>query len=464
MATFRTGADGRTVISDDNRVTVQAGDIDRGGFTARERADGFNRVGGRRETRISDGGASVSDPRRGYESMNAPTRAGTGYMSRSEFEAVSGMTDTNPYGNDGFFSRVFGIDPNKIDYTNNLGPRGIENVKRQAYDRFLNPFARIDAFGRPTMGANPALGITRSGVQPGDLTVFGPAVQSQREGIAGLFENTMLGSLMPKQARIPGYDMNVLLPDLMDGPAVGGGTEPPGVPYFTSSTAPTRDAASVPESIFRPLFTTDPEERNLIEEDFEVDRRATAEDSPVSRGTVPESTYRPIFTDDVTVADVIAAAPMVTQQPNAAQSRLPTGPKVIQAIPGGDPGSASITVNPQSESPTYTAPDEPVDLLSDILAPDGSILPGVMDVIGSSETGRTSSAAPIFDIPQGGFPDPRVSPPQLTPEQVQRANENNAAMQRRAQLMAQGMSVDAARMQAEREKIRARAARLGLVQ
>ena len=47
MATFRTGADGRTVISDDNRVTVQAGDIDRGGFTARERADGFNRVGGR---------------------------------------------------------------------------------------------------------------------------------------------------------------------------------------------------------------------------------------------------------------------------------------------------------------------------------------------------------------------------------------------------------------------------------
>ena len=227
MATFRTGADGRTVISDDNRVTVQAGDIDRGGFTARERADGFNRVGGRRETRISDGGASVSDPRRGYESMNAPTQAGTGYMSRSEFEAVSGMTDTNPYGNDGFFSRVFGIDPNKIDYTSNLGPRGIENVKRQAYDRFLNPFAQVDAFGRPTMGANDALGITRSGVQPGDLTIYGPAVQSQREGIAGLFENTMLGSLMPKQARIPGYDTGILVPELgLGGPQPGEGVDP----------------------------------------------------------------------------------------------------------------------------------------------------------------------------------------------------------------------------------------------
>ena len=37
MATFRTGPDGRAVISDDNRVTVQAGDIDRGGFTVNVR-------------------------------------------------------------------------------------------------------------------------------------------------------------------------------------------------------------------------------------------------------------------------------------------------------------------------------------------------------------------------------------------------------------------------------------------
>mgnify|MGYP001166447937 FL=1 len=308
MATFRTGPDGRAVISDDNRVTVQAGDIDRGGFTARERAAGMNRIGERRETRISDGGASVSDPRRGYESMNAPTQAGTGYMSRSEFEALSGMTDTNPYGNDGYFTREHGIDPRKIDYTSNLGPRGIENVKRQAYHRFLNPFAQIDAFGRPTLGANAALGITRYGVQPGDLTRYGPAVQSQREGIAGLFENTMLGSLMPKQARIPGYDMNVLLPDLMGGPAVGGGTEPPGIPYFTSSTNPplAPDAPSMEEI----KAARDAGERSFGETDFETERRATDEDSPFSRGTVREIVPREIFTDDITVADVLAAEPV----------------------------------------------------------------------------------------------------------------------------------------------------------
>lgn len=462
MATFRTGADGRTVISDDNRVTVQAGDIDRGGFTARERADGFNRVGGRRETRISDGGASVSDPRRGYESMNAPTQAGTGYMSRSEFEAVSGMTDTNPYGNDGFFSRVFGIDPNKIDYTSNLGPRGIENVKRQAYDRFLNPFAQVDAFGRPTMGADASLGLTRSGVQPGDLTVFGPAIESRQDGIAGLFQNTMLGAMMPKRARIPGYDTNVLVPELgLGGPQPGEGVDPAqrfGAQLDVDYSDMGNELLGVNPPRVDERLTPMSFPGNVDDLGNELGDFPAPEDPFAFEDRKGQSTALP------TVADIIAAEPMVTEQSNAAQPRLPTGPKVIQAIPGGDPGSASITVNPQSESPTYTAPDEPVDLLSDILAPDGTVLPGVMDVIGSSETGRTSSAAPIFDIPQGGFPDPRISLPQLTPEQVQRANENNVAMQRRAQLMAQGMSVDAARMQAEREKIRARAARLGLVQ
>ena len=144
--TFRTDPNtGRTVISQDNVVGRN--------MSAGERVD----------NRISDGGATVDGRdtvRRGYESMNAPTRAGTGYMSRSEFESLSGMTATNPYGNDGIFSRVFGIDPSKIDYTSNLGARGIENVKRQAYDRFMNPFAKVDAFGRPTMGADFAQGTT----------------------------------------------------------------------------------------------------------------------------------------------------------------------------------------------------------------------------------------------------------------------------------------------------------------
>ena len=209
MATFRTDPEtGKTVISEANRVDRPISD-----YSSSDAARTLNRLEG--------------DPRSGGFGPPVLQDPGTGYMTRQEFETVSGMTDTNPYGNDGFFSRVFGIDPRKIDYTSNLGPRGIENVKRQAYDRFMNPFARVDAFGRPTMGANAALGTTRSGVQPGDLTVFGPAVEARQEGIAGLFQNTLLGSMMPKRARIPGYDTNVLVPELgLGGPQPGEGVDP----------------------------------------------------------------------------------------------------------------------------------------------------------------------------------------------------------------------------------------------
>jgi hypothetical protein len=36
---------------------------------------------------------------------------------RASFNAVNQITDKNPYGKDGIFSRVLGIDPSKIDYS-----------------------------------------------------------------------------------------------------------------------------------------------------------------------------------------------------------------------------------------------------------------------------------------------------------------------------------------------------------
>ena len=382
-------------------------------------------------------------------------------LTYDQFMTATGRTETNPYGDQGFFSRVFGIDPSKINYAANT-PGGIatlNKVNALAYDQYLNP--------------RDARGNIRGMLREGSPTQYGTVAydpsQATDFGIAGALP--LVGPMLQRATRRSGL---TIFDDYMGDLGNELGAFPEG-----SVAAPRVDTSaaqpSVPESTFRPRFTTDPEERNFIEEDFEVDRRATDEDSPFSR-PVPESTYRPIFTDDAalpSVADVIAAEPMVTQQPNAAQPRLPTGPKVIQAIPGGDPGSASITVNPQSQSPEYIAPDQPIDLLSDILAPDGSILPGVMEGISSGQprrevdprTGRIPGTSGTFDFEGGTSANVTRSPAaQFTPEQIRRANENNTAMQRRAQLMAQGMSVDAARMQAEREKIRARAARLGLVQ
>lgn len=391
MATFRTDPNtGRTVISEANRVDRPISD-----YSSSDAARTSNRLEG--------------DPRSGGFGPPVLQDPGTGYMTRQEFETVSGMTDTNPYGNDGFFSRVFGIDPNKIDYTSNLGPRGIENVKRQAYDRFMNPFARVDAFGRPTLGADPATGTTRSGVQPGDLTVFGPAVEARQEGIAGLFQNTLLGSMMPKRARIPGYDTNVLVPELgLGGPQPGEGVDP-AQRFGAQSEVDYSDMGNELLGVNPPRV-----DERLTPMSFPGD----LDDLGNELGAFPEPEDRFAFEDRKgqstalptalpTVAEIIAAEPMVTAQPSVVQPRLPTGPKVIQAIPGGDPGSASITVNPQSQSPEYVAPDQPMDLLSNILAPDGSILPGVMDVISPPQTQRSGGRDIILVMPDGRVIDSR---------------------------------------------------------
>ena len=385
-------------------------------------------------------------------------------LTYDQFMTATGRSETNPYGDEGFYSRALGIDPSKVNYAA-IMPGGIAAVSRVnalAYDQYMNP--------------RDARGNIRGFLREGSPTRFGtvtydPTLEKDL-GIMGALP--LVGPLMQRANRraalnISSYD-NPLFSEMGDlGNELGafpdfGGVDYDTMPYFESSRSPFADpiaaaarsnpnATEYRDDIFTP-FTTDPDVRNP--ESYFADINTRPQETPVTPGfTRPDDAVLP------SVAEVIATEPMVTEP---ADPRLPTGPKVIQAIPGGDPGSASITVNPQSESPTYTAPDEPVDLLSNILAPGGGILPEVVGAIAPPEAPRTSSREMAIDIPEGGFPDPRVSPPQLTPEQVQRANENNAAMQRRLQLMAEGMSVNAAMMQAEREKIRARAARLGLGQ
>lgn len=90
------------------------------------------------------------------------------------FNKNRGITSTNPYGKDGFFSRVFGIDPSKISYAGNFSPdpnkdfairQGIANNQ---FDKFMNPMRDL--------GQRP--GTVRPGLSAGDETAFG-TVQSQ---------------------------------------------------------------------------------------------------------------------------------------------------------------------------------------------------------------------------------------------------------------------------------------------
>jgi len=197
MATFRTDPEtGRTVISQDNIVSSGSTNPGRPGGESGERGDPI--------------------------------------LSQQEFMNVTGRTATNPYGKQGFFSRVFGIDPSKISYSNNIpgGNQGIAQLNALAYDRYMNPAARVNVFG-DEVGGDPTTGQLRYGVQPGDLTRFGTAVPGRREGIAGILDNLPFGIGMASRmfgstpARVPGFDVREVVPRLgLGGPQPGEGVDP----------------------------------------------------------------------------------------------------------------------------------------------------------------------------------------------------------------------------------------------
>jgi hypothetical protein len=334
-------------------------------------------------------------------------KAGT--LSQQEFMNVTGRTETNPYGNEGFFSRVFGIDPSKINYaaTTPGGIATLNKVNALAYDQYLNP--------------RDARGNIRGFLREGSPTRFGtvtydPTLEKDL-GIMGALP--LVGPLMQRANRrsalnISSYD-NPLFSEMGDI-----GFELGEFPEGSVAAAPVAQAASTSaiSDVFTP-FTTDPEERNFIEEDFEMDRRATDEDSPFSRGTVREIVPREIFSDDITVADVLAAQPMVTTpkgripgyvdpviDPDTGMvveggTRLPTGPEVVQAIPAGDPGSASITA--VGRGPGAVSGEIPVTR-SDILSPEN--IAEILEL-----PGRDPDAPAPFDMIDALSPSLPPAPP-----------------------------------------------------
>lgn len=126
MATFRSGPRDpvtgatSTVISSGNRVGV-------GGTTPNERA-------ARESSYMSYEPAAVQ-----ASESNAANEA-----RYNQFLRDTGRTATNPYGSDGVISRLTGVSPDKINYTN-MSAAGIESINRLAYDQFLNP---VDNRGR----------------------------------------------------------------------------------------------------------------------------------------------------------------------------------------------------------------------------------------------------------------------------------------------------------------------------
>jgi hypothetical protein len=290
-------------------------------------------------------------------------KAGT--LSQQEFMNVTGRTETNPYGNEGFFSRVFGIDPSKINYAAST-PGGIatlNKVNALAYDQYLNP--------------RDARGNIRGFLREGSPTRFGtvtydPTLEKDL-GIMGALP--VVGPLMRRANRrsalnISSYD-NPLFSEMGDI-----GFELGEFPEGSVAAAPVAQAAptGAVSDVFTPFTTDDESPSGAVDYD-------TVSQFPASPGFI-----RPDDAEALpSVADVIATEPLVTAPKGRISGYvdpvidpdtglvieggniLPTGPQVIQAIPGGDPGSASITAT--GRGPGAVSGEIPVTR-SDILSPE----------------------------------------------------------------------------------------------
>ena len=65
-------------------------------------------------------------------------------LSMPDYQKEIGATEKNPFGQEGIFSSVFGVDPKNIDYTNLLSETQLGNVAQAKYDIYENPFLDIE--------------------------------------------------------------------------------------------------------------------------------------------------------------------------------------------------------------------------------------------------------------------------------------------------------------------------------
>lgn len=127
-------------------------------------------------------------------------------VTKDTFNAVNQITETNPYGKQGFFSRVFGIDPKNIDYSGimSLGQR--QAIAENQFSKFANPQNIPGQIGYNPSFPTAESGTLRSGAQQeGFMTRFGPVMSQRREqgagemlarGAAGLFGGPFMGAAL----------------------------------------------------------------------------------------------------------------------------------------------------------------------------------------------------------------------------------------------------------------------------
>ena len=105
---------------------------------------------------------------------------GDTYDARQALQTARGITATNPYGYEGFFSRNFGIDPEDIDYTyggrTSLGD--VADIANKNYNRYVNP---MNDPNRPGFDPNKLASQTQTDLNKGFGSLFGSSLGQQTQ-------------------------------------------------------------------------------------------------------------------------------------------------------------------------------------------------------------------------------------------------------------------------------------------
>ena len=138
---------------------------------------------------------------------------------QASFNAKNQISSKNPYGKDGFFSRVLGINPNSIDYSNNMDLSTRLSIANNQFSKFANPQNTPGQLGYNPQYASAPAGQLRSGVQKeGYKTAYGPVMEQARKqgigemlarGAMGLFGGPigmLVGQLGTQEYGLPGVD------------------------------------------------------------------------------------------------------------------------------------------------------------------------------------------------------------------------------------------------------------------
>ncbi len=162
-----------------------------GGFGggSSEDSDGFDPLAGTQTQDASTGAPASFGPGTagykdtpdfgGYEDLGFNVDqpgTGTGVMTaQNSFNTARGITDKNPYGYQGFFSRVLGIHPSKVDYSGIMGVDTRQAIANNQFSKFVNPTNTPGKFGYNPAFPTAKPGFLRSGVQKaGYNTALGP--------------------------------------------------------------------------------------------------------------------------------------------------------------------------------------------------------------------------------------------------------------------------------------------------